>query len=172
MRRSTRTTLLIAASVILIIVVLVVLRAKAPPEVARLLPESDAVVYMDLKPIRAATHYDKTVVIHDATYQKFIDATGFLFERDLNEAAFALQRMPDPTGPNGAVAFSEVFAGHFDRKRLHQLPAIGEREPGNLRQPHHLFHPFGPAHRACRDPELRHGRGFKYTHARADPLHH
>ena len=118
MQRSTRNTLLIAAAVILILVVLVVLRQKAPPEVARLLPESDAVLYLNLKPLRAATHYDKTVVNHDAAYQKFIDATGFLFERDLNEAAFALERMPDPTGPNGAVAFSEVFAGHFDRKRL------------------------------------------------------
>jgi hypothetical protein len=118
MRRSTRTTLVIAAVVILIIAVLVVLRQKAPPEVARLLPESDAVLYLNLKPIRAATHYDKTVVTHDAAYQKFIDATGFLFERDLNEAAFALERMPDPTGPNGPVAFSEVFAGRFNRKRL------------------------------------------------------
>jgi hypothetical protein len=118
MRRSSRTTLLIALSVILIIVVLVILRAKAPPEVARLLPESDAVLYLDLKPLRAATHYDKTLVTHDAAYQKFIDGTGFQFERDLNEAAFALQRMPDPTGPNGPVAFSEVFEGHFDRKRL------------------------------------------------------
>ena len=118
MRRSSRNTLLVAAAVILIIIVLVILRSKAPPEVARLLPESDAVVYLNLKPIRAATHYDKTLVTHDASYQKFIDATGFQFERDLNEAAFAIERMPDPTGPNGAVAFSEVFAGHFDRKRL------------------------------------------------------
>ena len=26
--------------------------------------------------------------------------------------------MPDPTGPNGPVAFSEVFIGHFDQARL------------------------------------------------------
>ena len=118
MRRSSQTTLIIAAVVILVIVLLGVLRQEAPPEVARLLPESDAIVYLDLKPLRAATHYDKNPVQHDAAYQKFIDATGFLFERDLNEAAFALERMPDPKGPNGPVAFTEVFQGRFNRKRL------------------------------------------------------
>ena len=118
MRRSTRTTLGIAAAVLLVIALLVVLRQKAPPEVARLLPESDALIYLNLKPIRAATHYDRSQTPHDASYQKFIDATGFEFERDLDEAAFALQHMPNPLGPNGAVAFTEVFSGHFDGKRL------------------------------------------------------
>ena len=134
MRRSSRNTLLVAAAVILVIIVLVVLRQKAPPEVARLLPEADAVVYLNLKPLRVATHYDKNTVSHDASYQKFIDATGFQFERDLNEAAFAIERMPDPTGPNGAVAFSEVFAGHFDRKRLSdylQSVSTGQETYGN-----------------------------------------
>ncbi len=103
---------------ILVLILLVVLRQKAPPEVARLLPESDAIIYLDLKPLRAVTHYDQNPVQHDAGYQKFIDATGFLFERDLNEAAFSLERMPDPLGPNGPIAFSEVFEGKFDRRRL------------------------------------------------------
>ena len=73
---------------------------------------------MDLKPIRAATHYDKTQTPHDPAYQTFVDATGFQFERDLDEAAFALQHMPDPLGPNGSTAFTEVFSGRFDSKRL------------------------------------------------------
>ena len=38
--------------------------------------------------------------------------------RDLDEVAFGLHRMPNPLGPNGPVAFSEVFAGHIDGKRL------------------------------------------------------
>jgi hypothetical protein len=118
MRRSTRTTLLIAIVVVLVIALLVVLRQKAPPEVARLLPEADAILYLDLKPIRAATHFDKSAIQHDASYQHFIDATGFVFERDLNEAAFALNRMPNPQGPNGAFAYSEVFSGKFDGKRV------------------------------------------------------
>ncbi len=118
MRRSTKTTILIAAIVLAIVVVLVYLRQKAPPEAARLLPESDGILYVNLKPLRAATHFDQHPVPHDAAYQQFIDRTGFVFERDLNEAAFALHRMPDALGPNGPVAFSEIFVGHFDAKRL------------------------------------------------------
>ena len=47
-----------------------------------------------------------------------MDATGIVPERDLDGAAFALQRMSDPTGPNGAVAYSEVFQGRFNAGRL------------------------------------------------------
>lgn len=118
MRRRTRSTLLIVAILLALLATLIYLRQKAPPEAARLLPESDGILYVDLAPLRAAAHFEQHPVPHDPAYQRFIDATGFVFERDLNEAAFALHRMPDPLGPNGPVAFSEVFAGHFDRKRL------------------------------------------------------
>ena len=94
------------------------LHQAAPPECARLLPESDAIVYFNLSPLRAATHFDRRPVPHDPAYQHFIDATGIDFERDLDEAAFALSRQPNPLGPNGPVAYSEVFSGHFDRDRL------------------------------------------------------
>jgi hypothetical protein len=97
---------------------LIYLDKQAPPECARLLPESDAVVYFNLRPLRAATHFDQRPVHHDADYQRFIDATGIDFERDLNEAAFALQRQAYPLGPNGPVAYSEVFSGAFDAARL------------------------------------------------------
>ena len=118
MRRRTRRTLLIAAAVVLLLVVLAILRQKAPPEVARLLPESDGILYINLEPLRVATHFDQHPVPHDAAYQQFLDATGFSFERDLHQAAVALHRMPDPRGPNGPVAYSEVFSGHFDHQRL------------------------------------------------------
>ena len=95
-----------------------VLRKGAPPEVARLLPESDAIVYANVKPLRLATHFDRTPVAHSAEYQRFIDRTGIVPERDLDAAAFALHRMSDPRGPNGAVGYSEVFEGHFDGGRL------------------------------------------------------
>jgi len=94
------------------------LRKNAPPEAARLLPESDGIVYVNLRPLRAATHFDQRPVHRDPDYQRFIDATGFVFERDMDEAAFALHQMPDPNGPNGLVAFSEVFVGRFDGKKL------------------------------------------------------
>jgi hypothetical protein len=100
------------------LVVAVVLRKEAPPECARLLPESDAIVYFDFKPLRLLTHIDRTSVQHSPEFQRFIDATGFVFERDLNQAAFALHRMPNPNGPNGPVAFDEVFEGRIDGKRL------------------------------------------------------
>ena len=94
------------------------LRKTAPPEAARLLPESDAIVYANLKPLRAATHFDRTPVSRSPDYQHFVDATGIVPERDLDAAAFALHRMDDPNGPNGPVAYSEVFEGRFDGERL------------------------------------------------------
>jgi hypothetical protein len=118
MRRRTRTTLLIAAIVIILLGALAYLRQKAPPEVARLLPESDGIVYIDFEPLRTAMHFDQHPVKHDASYQRFIDATGFVFERDLRQAAIAIHHMQDPHGPNGPAAYSEVFSGRFDCKRV------------------------------------------------------
>lgn len=116
--KRTRITIAVVAVVLLLLAGAIYLRATAPPEVARLLPESDGIVFINLRPLRAATHFDRSQVQHSAAYQKFIDATGIVFETDLNEVAFALQRMPDPNGPNGPVAYSEVFEGHFDAHRL------------------------------------------------------
>src|ERR1700719_1778729 len=96
----------------------VLLRKNAPPEAARLLPEADALLYVNLKPLRAVTHFDRRPIEHDADYQAFIDATGIEVERDLDEAAFALSRRPNPNGPDGPLAFTEIFIGHFDRHRL------------------------------------------------------
>jgi len=104
--------------VIVILGVLAWLRQKAPPEVARLLPESAGILYINFEPLRAAMHFDQHPVKHDAGYQKFIDATGFVFERDLKQAAVALHPMQNPKGPNGPVAYSEVLAGRFDYKRV------------------------------------------------------
>jgi hypothetical protein len=118
MRRRTRITISIVVVVLLLLAGAIYLRKQAPPEVARLLPESDGIVYLNLSPLRAATHFDKHPVQHDPDYQQFIDATGVEPERDLDAVAFALERMPDPHGPNGPVAFSEVFEGHFDGRRL------------------------------------------------------
>ena len=52
MNRRTRRTLLIVAAVLVLLGVAVFLRSKAPPEAARLLPESDGIVYINLKPVR------------------------------------------------------------------------------------------------------------------------
>jgi len=118
MRRRTRSTLLIAAVVLVLLAVLAYLRQKAPPEVARLLPESDGILYVNLEPLRVAAKFDEHPVPHDPSYQQFLDATGFVFERDLHQAAIALHRMADPRGANGPVAYSEVVSGRFDHQRL------------------------------------------------------
>jgi hypothetical protein len=118
MRRRTRYSLLLMLALMVALVVVLVLRKAAPPEAARLLPESDAIVYANLKPLRAATHFDRTQVTRSPDYQHFVDATGIVPERDLDAAAFALHRMDDPNGPNGPVGYSEVFEGRFDGGRL------------------------------------------------------
>jgi hypothetical protein len=112
------------------LILLLFLRAKAPPEAARLLPESDAILYANLRPLRALTHWgsntsDALPVPRSREFQGFVDATGVVPERDLDSVALALHRMPDPHGPNGAVAYSEVFIGHFDAERLrHYLATL------------------------------------------------
>src|ERR1700693_330396 len=127
MRKRTRYSLLLILALLAALVVALILRRNAPPEVARLLPESDAIVYLNLKPLRSATHFDRSPVARSPEYQRFVDATGIVFERDLDAVAFALQRRDNPNGPNGPVAYSEVFEGRFDGPRLarylHSIPA-------------------------------------------------
>lgn len=118
MRRARLYSLLLVLVLIVALAVTVWLRKQAPPEAARLLPESDAIVYVNLKPVRSITHLDRSPVARAPEFQKFVDATGIIPERDLDGAAFALHATGDPGGPNGAVAYSEVFAGRFDGDRL------------------------------------------------------
>jgi hypothetical protein len=118
MRKSTRYSLLLVTALIVALIVAILLRKAAPPEAARLLPESDAIVYVNLKPLRLATHFDRTPITRTSEYQQFVDATGIVPERDIDAAAFALHRMDDPNGPNGPVGYSEVFEGRFDGERL------------------------------------------------------
>ena len=113
-----RIALFVAALVVMVLALFVYLHKERAPEAARLLPESQGILYFNLRPLRAATHFDRRPVQHAPDYQRFIDATGIDFERDLDEAAFALHRLPDATGPNGGLAYSEVFVGHFDGNRL------------------------------------------------------
>jgi len=118
MRKRTRYSLLLMLALMVALVVVLVLRKAAPPEVARLLPESDAIIYANVKPLRVATHFDRTQITRSPDYQHFIDATGIVPERDLDSVAFALHRMDDSNGPNGPVGYSEVFEGRFDGERL------------------------------------------------------
>jgi hypothetical protein len=114
------TVVLVAAAVILA----VQLRKHAPPEAARLLPGGDAFFYANLGRIRRANAgKELPSVSHDPEYERFIRETGFEFERDLDEAAFAVHYPGNwPGGGTGGNApeprFSEVLVGKFHGDRL------------------------------------------------------
>jgi hypothetical protein len=118
MTRRTRRTLLVVAAVLLLVAVAIFLRSKAPPEAARLLPESDGIIYIDFKPMRAFMHKGLKPPQRVPEYQQFIEGTGIDWESDLNEVAIALHRMPNPNGPNGPVAYSMVLVGKITGKKL------------------------------------------------------
>ncbi|MGA9527192.1 MAG: hypothetical protein WBS24_03660 [Terriglobales bacterium] len=109
--------------VIAAVALVVVLRKHAPPEAARLLPGADGFFYVNLKWIRTFSSASQLPpVSHDPEYQKFVDETGFEFERDLDEAAFAVH-YPKSWGAGTAGSsteprFSEIFVGKFDSGRF------------------------------------------------------
>jgi len=118
MSRRTRRTLFIVAAVLLLLAVAIFLRSKAPPEAARLLPESDGIIYINLKAIRTLSHKDFKPPDRVPEYQQFIDAIGIDPEHDIDQVAIALHRMPDPNGPNGPVAYSMVLVGKITGQKL------------------------------------------------------
>ncbi len=122
-----RRTLPVFVLVVLIIAavfIAVQLRKHAPPEAARLLPGADAFIYADLTWVRKANSgKELPAVSHDPAYERFIRETGFQFERDLDEAAFAVHYPASwPGGGTGGSApeprFSEVLVGKFHSERL------------------------------------------------------
>src|SRR5580692_3006733 len=123
---------LVGAAVILA----VQLRKHAPPEPARILPGGDAFFYVNLGPIRRVNAgKELPFVSHDPEYERFIRETGFQFERDLDEAAFAVHYPGNwPSGGTGGSApeprFSEVLVGKFHSERLtsylRQIAQAGE----------------------------------------------
>jgi hypothetical protein len=112
----------IALAILAVLVVLggafVVFENHAPPRAARLLPESDGLLYINLAEVRAATHFDRKPIPPDAEYEQFVQASGVQFERDVDQAAFAVHRLADPLTAQGPFAYSEVFTGHFDNARM------------------------------------------------------
>jgi hypothetical protein len=121
-----RRRLLIPLAVLLIVAavaLIVTLRKHAPPEAARLLPGADGFFYINLKWIRTFNATGQLPpVSREPEYQKFVEATGFQFERDLDQAAFAIH-YPHSWGGGtaGSVSeprFSEVLVGKIDSGRL------------------------------------------------------
>lgn len=109
--------------VVAAVILAVQLRKQAPPEPARLLPGADAFVYANLGWARKANGGKLLLpVAHDPEYERFIQETGFDFERDLDAAAFAIH-YPEkwPAGGTGGAAveprYSEVVTAKFDRTK-------------------------------------------------------
>src|ERR1700693_3653893 len=121
-----RRRLLIPLIVLLIvaaIALIVTLRKHAPPEAARLLPGADGFFYINLKWIRTFNATSQLPpVSREPEYQKFVEETGFQFERDLDKAAFAMHYPQNWGNGTGEAAseprFSEVFVGKIDSGRL------------------------------------------------------
>src|SRR5277367_5665242 len=107
--------ILVFLLVVAAVALAVVLRKHAPPEPARLLPSADGFVYVNLQWMRRANITGELPPVpHDPEYEQFIQATGFQFERDLDEAALAIHY----PAANGQPRFSEVFVGKIDGERL------------------------------------------------------
>ena len=112
-------SLVAVAAVAAAVVLLVLARRNAAPEAARLLPECDAVVYLDLGNIHRLTSFSRVPgPKHEPEYEDFIRATGFDFERDLHEAAMAVH-LPKP-GTTGTAQnrYTEILVGQFDRQKI------------------------------------------------------
>ncbi len=116
--RIRRRNVLVAAVLVIIIAglsVAIYLRRRAAPEPARLLPESDAVVFVNLELVRTLTGFgNKPVEPHEPEYERFVKETGFQFERDLDQIAFAVHA-GRPGSPD--TRYTEIFTGHFDVQR-------------------------------------------------------
>jgi hypothetical protein len=99
----------------------VVLRRHAPPEPARLLPGADGFFYVNLQWMRRAEITGPLpAVAREPEYERFVQETGFQFERDLDKAAFAVHYSGQGAGnaASSEARFSEVFVGRIDGERL------------------------------------------------------
>ena len=118
MRLRRRLPILIGLVVVLAALALVVfLRKHAPPEAARLLPGADGFVYVNLQWMRRTDVSGHAPAIqHDPEYERFIQETGFDFERDLAQAAIAIHYPGPATGYQ--TRFSEVIVARLNGDKL------------------------------------------------------
>jgi hypothetical protein len=120
--RNRRRNLWIAFAVLLVIgaiVAAVLLRKRAAPDVVRLLPNSDAILYVNLEPVRLLTDLGKNPPKNrEPEYEEFVNQTGFEFERDLDRAALAIHYGQPVGNLAGETRYSEILQGHFDGQRV------------------------------------------------------
>lgn len=85
-----------------------------PPQVVRLLPEGDRLLYADFRPVHLWDWNQAKPVQREGDYRQFVEQTGIQFERDLDEVAVSRRDTLDRRD----VESAEVFVGHFDAARL------------------------------------------------------
>lgn len=122
-RRSVRVLLIVLLLIAAAVVAVWWVRRGRAPESVRLLPDGDGVVYFDVANLRRLGAFSDAGITREPEYEEFVRATGFQFERDLDEAAFAIhagaapERVTmDALPPD--TRFSEIFIGHFDAAKL------------------------------------------------------
>ncbi len=120
--RNRRNQLWVAVALLVIvggIVTAILLRKRAAPDAVRLLPDSDAVLYINLEPIRLFTDLGKKPPPdRDPQYEDFVRQTGFEFERDLDKAAFAIHYGVANNGKSAETRYSEILQGRFDSAKV------------------------------------------------------
>jgi hypothetical protein len=114
----------VALAVVLLaaaLAIIVYLRSRAAPEAARLLPDSDAVLFVNVRLMRVAHVFGEAPAIsYDPEYEQFVKETGFQFERDLDQAGIAIHAPSRPAIDQGffeRARYSEIFIGKFDAQR-------------------------------------------------------
>ena len=120
--RNRRRKLWIALAVILVIgaiVAALLLRKSAAPDAVRLLPNADAILYVNLEPVRLLTDLGKNPPKNrEPEYENFARQTGFEFERDLHRAALAIHYGRTPGNLAVETRYSEILQGQFDNQRV------------------------------------------------------
>lgn len=101
----------------------ILLRKHAPPEPARLLPDGEAVFYVNLQTARTFTQFGEgSVSVEEPETEEFSKETGIEWRRDLDEAAFSVHgpvRGIFGTGPSAPqTRLSEVLVGRFNTSKL------------------------------------------------------
>jgi hypothetical protein len=122
--RNRRRNLWIAFAVLLVlgaIVAALLLRKHAAPDAVRLLPNADAILYVNLEPVRLLTDLGKKPPKdREPEYEDFVRQTGFEFERDLNRAALAIHYGHTPGNREAETRYSEILQGQFDNQKVSQ----------------------------------------------------
>lgn len=116
-RMSLRRKLLISAAFLAVVAVagfFIYRRSAHPPEIARLLPEGDIIVYANFKPAHLWNLTQSAPVAIEGEYQDFINRTGIQFERDLDEVAMSRRDTADGRDTES----TEIFVGRFDLQKL------------------------------------------------------